>query len=97
MAVLTAIRSVVFVRAFRSIAQRDVRQIPLSKPAFEDMVFDKENFETWVDESGNTVLTDEQWEAVRDELDGRAENFFDEMIYNVVLDFREGHFDEQLR
>ncbi len=66
----------------------------MSKPAFEDMMFDKENFETWVDESGNTVLTDEQWEKVREELDGRAENFFDEMIYNVVLDYREGVFDE---
>lgn len=66
----------------------------MSKPAFEDMLFDKENFETWVDESGSTTLTDEQWDKVRDELDGRAENFFDEMIYQVVLDFREGHYDE---
>jgi hypothetical protein len=66
----------------------------MSKAAFEDMMFDKENFESWVDESLNTRLTDEQWEAVREELDGRAENFFDEMIYQVVLDFREGHFDE---
>ena len=62
--------------------------------AFEDLVFDKENFEIWVDESGDTVLTDEQWDKVREELDGRVENFLDEMIYQIVLDFREGHFDE---
>ncbi len=62
--------------------------------AFEHIAFDKENFESWVDESLNTKLTDEQWEKVRDELDGRCENFLDEMIYQVVLDYREGHFDE---
>ena len=66
----------------------------MSKPAFEDLVFDKENFEIWVDESGDTVLTDEQWDKVREELDGRCENFLDEMIYQVVLDFREGNYDE---
>jgi hypothetical protein len=62
--------------------------------AFEDLAFDKENFESWVDESLNTRLTDEQWQRIRDELDGRVENFLDEMIYNVVLDYREGVFDE---
>jgi hypothetical protein len=62
--------------------------------AFEDLAFDKENFESWVDESLNTRLTDEQWENVRLELDGRCANFLDEMIYDVVLDFREGRFDE---
>jgi len=62
--------------------------------AFENLAFDKENFESWVDESLNTRLTDEQWENVRLELDGRCANFLDEMIYDVVLDFREGRFDE---
>lgn len=62
--------------------------------AFEDLAFDKENFESWVDESLSVRLTDEQWEKVREELDGRCENFLDEMIYQVVLDFREGVYDE---
>jgi hypothetical protein len=61
--------------------------------AFEDLAFDKENFESWVDESLNTRLTDKQWEMVREELDGRCSNFLDEMIYDVVIDFREGRFD----
>lgn len=61
--------------------------------AFEDLAFDKENFESWVDESLDTKLTDAQWEAVRQELDGRCENFLDEMIYLVVQDFREGNYD----
>lgn len=62
--------------------------------AFEDLAFDKENFESWVDESLNTRLTDEQWERVKEELDGRVENFLDEMIYNVVLDYRDGAFND---
>jgi hypothetical protein len=62
--------------------------------AFEDLAFDKENFESWVDESLNIRLTEEQWENVRLELDGRCANFLDEMIYDVVIDFREGRFDE---
>ena len=62
--------------------------------AFEFLAFDKENFETWVDETGQTVLSDVQWNKVKEELDGRVENYLDEMIYNVVIDFREGHFDD---
>ena len=62
--------------------------------AFENLAFDKENFESWVDESLNTRLTDEQWERVKDELDGRVENYLDEMIYSVVKDFRDGAFNE---
>lgn len=62
--------------------------------AFEDLAFDKENFESWVDESLGTRLTDEQWERVRDELDGRVSNYLDQMIYDVVLEFREGQYDD---
>jgi hypothetical protein len=61
--------------------------------AFEDLAFDKENFESWVDETLNTKISETQWEAIRQELDGRVENFLDEMIYQVVLDYREGNYD----
>lgn len=62
--------------------------------AFENLAFDRENFESWVDESGLTTLSDEQWERVKDELDGRVENYLDQMIYDVVLEFREGAYDD---
>lgn len=62
--------------------------------AFENLAFDKENFESWVDMSLETKLTDEQWERVKDELDGRVENYLDEMIYSVVKDFRDGAYNE---
>jgi hypothetical protein len=66
----------------------------MSRPAFEFLAFDKENFESWVDETLQTRLSDVQWDKVRDELDGRVENFLDEMIYMVVQDFREGQYDD---
>lgn len=62
--------------------------------AFEDLAFDKENFESWVAEDMSIPVSDEQWERIKDELDGRCANFLDEMIYDVVIDFREGRFDE---
>lgn len=65
-----------------------------SNRAFEFLPFDKENFESWVDETLQTRLTEVQWNKVKDELDGRAENFMDELIYMVVQDFREGQYDD---
>jgi hypothetical protein len=62
--------------------------------AFENLAFDKENFESWVDESLQTRLTDEQWDRNKDELDGRVENYLDQMIYDVVLEFRDGAYNE---
>lgn len=61
--------------------------------AFENIAFDKENFESWVDMDLNVKLTDSQWEAVVNELDGRIEVYLDEMIYAVVKDFRDGEYD----
>lgn len=62
--------------------------------AFENLAFDKENFESWIDEGMSIKLSDEQWKKVVDDLDGRVHNFLDNLIYDVVLDFREGVYDE---
>lgn len=62
--------------------------------AFENLEFDKENFESWVDESMSTKLTNDQWEKIVDELDGRVHNFLDNLIYDVVQDFKEGVYGE---
>ena len=62
--------------------------------AFENLEFDKENFESWVDESMSTKLTNDQWEKIVDELDGRVHNFLDNLIYDVVQDFKEGVYSE---
>lgn len=62
--------------------------------AFENLEFDKENFETWIDERLSVRLTDKQWEKIVDDLDGRVHNFLDNLIYDTVVDFREGVYDE---
>jgi hypothetical protein len=61
--------------------------------AFENLEFDKENFESWIDESMSIKLTNDQWEKIVDELDGRVANFLDNLIYDVVQDFKEGIYD----
>ena len=61
--------------------------------ALQALEFDKENFETWVDMDGNVTLTDAQWEAIANEIDGRTENYLDAMISAVVQDFRDGMYD----
>lgn len=62
--------------------------------AFEDLAFDKSDFEYWVDETLSVKLTDDQWKKVVEELDGRVSNYLDNLIYDVVVDFREGLYDE---
>lgn len=62
--------------------------------AFENIEFDKENFESWIDEGMSIKLTNEQWEKIVDELDGRVANFIDNLLYDVVQDFKEGVYDE---
>lgn len=56
---------------------------------------DKENFETYVDETGLTVITDAQWEQVRNEIEGRVENFLDELLQLLAEDYLDGEFDEE--
>ena len=51
----------------------------------------KEDFETWVKQG----ITDEQWELVSSEIDGRLENFTEGLISELVNDCQEqiGIFD----
>ena len=49
----------------------------------------KSEFELWVEDK----ITDSQWEMIADEIEGRANNFIDELLANVLQDYREGEFD----
>jgi hypothetical protein len=53
----------------------------------------KEEFEGWTEEP----ITDEQWEKVADEIEGRTENYLDGLLTDLLQDFREGTgvFDEE--
>lgn len=50
---------------------------------------DKENFESYIDDSLNTHITDEQWNDVADEIRGRVDNFIDGLLESLVQDFHE--------
>ena len=56
---------------------------------------DKENFESYIDHSLNTHITDSQWEAVMNEVNGRVDNFIDGLLELLAEDYHEetGIFD----
>jgi hypothetical protein len=58
---------------------------------------DKENFESYIDQSLNTHITDAQWEAVMDEINGRVDNYIDGLLESLVEDYHEqtGIFDNE--
>jgi hypothetical protein len=58
---------------------------------------DKENFESYIDDSLNTHITDEQWEAVKDEIQGRVDNYIDGLLESLVQDYHEetGFFENE--
>jgi hypothetical protein len=51
--------------------------------------FDKENFESYLDESGLTVISEEDWEEVADEIEGRIDNFLEEVLPLIANDYLE--------
>lgn len=53
----------------------------------------KEEFERWTE----APITDEAWEKVADEIEGRVENYLDGLLTDLLQDFREGVgvFDEE--
>ena len=52
-------------------------------------VISKEFFEEWLGEE----ITENTWNKVRDEIEGRVENFVDELLQDIILDVKEGRFD----
>lgn len=58
--------------------------------ATAEFTLDKENFESYLDESLNTVISPEDWETVAEEIDGRLENFLDELLPLIASQFLAG-------
>lgn len=56
-----------------------------------EILFDKENFESYFDD---TTITDAQWESIQSDLEGRLWNYFEEVIQNVILDYKEGFYED---
>ena len=56
----------------------------------------KEQFEGWIDEGNfdKTILSDSQWKAIKEEIEGRVNNFLDNLLADIIVDFNEGIYDE---
>jgi hypothetical protein len=55
----------------------------------------KEAFEQFIDTTGGTVLTPEEWEKVSNEIEGRVENYLDGLLADIVEDYKDGNFGEE--
>lgn len=62
--------------------------------ALEHFAIDKENFESFLDESLEIKLTDKQWLNIVDEIDGRVANYLDELLVNLAEEVTEGVWDD---
>ena len=57
----------------------------------------KTEVETWVNDPmviDKIILSDTQWEAVKEEIEGRVSNYLDMLLADIVQDIREGVYDE---
>lgn len=68
---------------------------PKDLRAFTQMDFSREEFETWVAEDKSVKVTDEQWKKIVEVLDSRISGFVDELVYELVVDFRDGFLDDE--
>lgn len=66
---------------------------PTAENITSEFYLDKENFESYLDESGLTVISGEDWEAVAEEIDGRLENFLSELIPLIAQQYLAGELE----
>jgi hypothetical protein len=52
--------------------------------ATAEIRLEKENFESYLDQSGQTVITHEQWQIVAEDIDGTLENSADEIMARIA-------------
>jgi hypothetical protein len=61
------------------------------KKALDNIGLDKENFESNLDDG--ITITDNQWEKIAGEIDGRVENFVLELLTILAAEVQEGNWD----
>lgn len=59
-----------------------------------EITFDRENFESHIDEDNDVLLTDEQWVAISEQLENRLWKAFEEIIWAVVEEYQKGVYDD---
>jgi hypothetical protein len=57
--------------------------------ALENFTITKQAFEEMLDDT----LTDTQWANLVDEINGRVDNYLDELLGNLIVEVQEGEWD----
>jgi len=57
--------------------------------ALENFTITKQAFEEMLDDT----LTDTQWANLVDEINGRVDNYLDELLGNLIMEVEEGEWD----
>jgi len=57
--------------------------------ALENFAITKQAFEELLDDT----LTDTQWANLVDEINGRVDNYLDELLGNLIMEVEEGEWD----
>lgn len=57
--------------------------------ALEHFAITKQDFEELLDDT----LTDAQWANLVDEINGRIDNYLDELLSNLIVEVQEGEWD----
>ena len=58
------------------------------RKALETLLIDKENFESFIDETLAHRLTDEEWEEICDALDNSVAEFVDNELWHVADEYK---------
>jgi hypothetical protein len=62
----------------------------MAKNALENFAISKETFEEFLGET----LTETQWASIADEIDGRVDNYLDELLGSLIMEVEEGHWED---
>ncbi len=58
------------------------------RKALATLLLDKENFESYIDDTLSHKLTDEEWEKICDALDDSVAEYLDMELFNFVHDYK---------
>jgi hypothetical protein len=59
-----------------------------NRKALETLVVDKENFESYIDDTLAHKLTDEEWEQICDALDDSVAEYVDNELWHMVEEYK---------
>ena len=58
------------------------------RKAMETLLIDKENFETYIDDTLAHQLTNDEWEEICDAIDDSVAEYLDMELWHIVEDYK---------